>query len=68
MGLEEISELKRGIFVVSGISFPMFNCVDPDLYSKYGFGFKKLLNIDPIWLWIRNPDPQQHNNSIMKIR
>ena len=38
--------------------FPIFTCVDPDLYSEYGCGSTKLLNTgtDPVLIRIQVPD------------
>ena len=35
---------------------PIFKCVDPNPYSEFGSGSRKLLNIDLLWIRIHNTD------------
>ena len=48
-----VSELLINILNLLPPFEPIFACVDPDQYSKYGSIFRKLLNTDPIQIRIR---------------
>ena len=45
--------LQSSILHLLPIIYPIFTCVDPDRYSEYGSGSKKLLNIGNDLIWIR---------------
>ena len=48
--------LMSKILHLLSLFYPIFTCVDPDPYSKYGSGSTKLLNKDPIRIRIHNTE------------
>ena len=61
---------RTGTYIFLPPFYFIFTCVDPDPYSEYGSGFgpKKLLNTDPIWIRIHNTGPGEENVLLLNTR